>query len=62
MVNIQDFGEGEIQCNKVLTLQEVFCWSGGVGVTMNGFSAFLDMRRCKDSVQSLSCVQLFATP
>jgi len=32
----------------VLTLQKVFCWSQGADATIKGFSAFLDVRRCKN--------------
>ena len=42
------FGEGEFQCSHALTLRKVFCQSPGADVTMMGFSAFLDMKRCKD--------------
>ena len=47
-VNISDFGGGGCSCNQALTLKEIFCESQGEGVTMKGFSAFLDLKRCKD--------------
>ena len=47
-VNIEDFGEGGVQCSQVLTLQKVFCQSRGADVIMKGFSDFLDKKRCKD--------------
>ena len=34
-----------VQCSQTRTLQGFL---QGVDVTMKGFSAFLDMRRCKD--------------
>ena len=43
-----DVGEGAVQCNRVLILQKVCCQSRGADVTAKGFSASLDMRRCKD--------------
>lgn len=46
-VNVYDFGEGRVQCNQALTLQEVFCKSRGADVMMKGFSAFLEMRSCR---------------
>ena len=46
-VNIQGFGEGGVQCHEALILP-VFCLSRGSEVTMEGFSASLAMRRCKD--------------
>ena len=42
------FGEGEFQCSHAPILRKVFCQSPGAGVTMMRFSAFLDMKRCKD--------------
>ena len=46
--SIYDFGEVGVQCSQALALQKVFCWSEGADVTLNGFSAFLHMKRCKD--------------
>ena len=43
----EGFGEGGVQCHEALILP-VFCLSRGSEVTMEGFSASLDMRRCKD--------------
>ena len=40
-------GEGGVPCNQALTLQEVFCYSRASAVIIKGFSAFLDMRRCR---------------
>ena len=41
--------KGRVQCSQALTLQEVFCKSGGADGLMKGFSAFLEMRRCRGS-------------
>ena len=43
-----NFGEGGVQCNQALVLQKVFCSFQGADVNMKGFSAFINMKRCKD--------------
>ena len=40
------FGGGP--CNQAHILPEGHCWSRGADVTKKDFSAFLDMRRCKN--------------
>ena len=41
-------------CNQALILQKIFCWSRGTDVTIKGFRAFLDIRRCKDLDHEIS--------
>ena len=51
---ICDFVEGGVQCSQVLILQNIFRLSQGADVTMKGFTAFLDWRKCKGWVRELS--------
>ena len=43
-----NFGEGGVQCNQACILQKVFCSCQGADVNMRGFSAFVNIKRCKD--------------
>ena len=40
--------KGEFSTMKHSFYKKAFCWSWGSDITMKGFSASLDMRRCKD--------------
>ena len=43
---MHDCGKG-LQANQAHVLVEVFCYSQGTDILVNGFSALLSMRRCK---------------
>ena len=51
---ICDFGERGIHVIEHICFAEGFDKSGGVGITMKDFSAFLDMRRCTNRAHTIS--------
>ena len=56
---MHDFDEVGVTCKQVLILHNVLWWSQGADVRMKGFSAFLDMRRCKDWDHEVSLENIY---